>query len=66
MKTKEYYIEGMSCGHCIAAIKKELAKLPIEYADVKVGYAKIIFDELVVEESAIENAIIEAGFKIRN
>ncbi len=66
MKTKEYDIEGMSCGHCIAAIKKELAKLPIEYADVKVGYAKIIFDELVVEESAIENAIIEAGFKIRN
>ena len=66
MKTKEYNIEGMSCGHCAAAVKKELSKLPLEYTEVKVGYAKIVYDENAVEEKSIENAILEAGFKIRN
>jgi copper chaperone CopZ len=64
MTTQEFKIEGMSCGHCVMAVKKELSKLNLESADVEIGSAKVNFDETKVNSSAIENAITEAGYKV--
>ncbi|MHB8905565.1 MAG: heavy-metal-associated domain-containing protein [Melioribacteraceae bacterium] len=64
MTTQEFKIEGMSCGHCVMAVKKELSKLNLESADVQIGSAKVNFDETKVNSSAIENAITEAGYKV--
>jgi len=64
MTTQEFKIEGMSCGHCVMAVKKELSKLNLESAEVEIGSAKINFDETKVNSSTIENAITEAGYKV--
>lgn len=65
MITQELKIDGMSCGHCVMAVKKELSKLNLETAEVEIGSAKIKFDETKLTASDIEKAINEAGYKVR-
>ena len=64
MKEQEFIIKGMNCNHCVMAVKKELAKLQLESSEVKIGNAKINYDDLKVTESQIEDAIVNAGFEI--
>ncbi len=59
---KEFKIEGMSCGHCVMAVEKELNKLGIKNKKVKIGSAKIEFDPDKVSEEDIKNSITEAGY----
>ncbi|MEJ5351294.1 MAG: heavy-metal-associated domain-containing protein [Melioribacteraceae bacterium] len=65
MTTKELIIDGMSCQHCVMAVQKELSKLNLDSFDVKIGSAKITFDESKVKEEEIEKAIENAGYKVR-
>ncbi len=64
MTSIELKIEGMSCNHCVMAVKKELTKTGIEKFDVQMGSAKVDFDEAKIQQSQIENAIEEAGYKV--
>ena len=64
MTEKNFKISGMSCMHCVMAVKKELSKLDVASIEVEIGFAKIKFDESKVEPSTIERAIAEAGFEV--
>jgi len=69
LKSKSYMktqikINGMSCQHCVMAVKKELQKLNLQNFEVKIGEALIEFDELNVDIEMIKVAIEEAGFAI--
>jgi copper chaperone len=65
MKTQEFKIEGMSCGHCVMAVRKELSRLDnVKIDDVQIGKAKVEYDESKTQESLIISAIEEAGFKV--
>ncbi len=59
---KEFKIEGMSCGHCVMALEKELNKLDIKNKKVEIGSAKIEFDPDKVSEEDIKNSITESGY----
>lgn len=61
---KTFNIDGMSCGHCVMAVEKELGKLEIEKKKVEIGTAKISFDLEIVSEENIKDAIEEAGYKV--
>jgi copper chaperone len=63
MKTEELQIKGMSCGHCVMAVKKELGKMPnVSVEEVSVGKARVQFDEAKVNPADFARAIDEAGF----
>jgi copper chaperone len=64
MTEKELKVSGMSCNHCVMAIKKELASLPLESYDVRIGSVKLIFDENKLTIEKIETAIQEAGYQV--
>ncbi len=64
MKEQEIKISGMNCNHCVMAVKKELSKLPLESSEVQIGSAKVTYDNSKVSESQLEDAIVEAGFKV--
>lgn len=61
---KVFKIEGMTCQHCVMAVKKELQKLDVQYLDVKIGEAIIEFDENKLNEEKIINAVKEAGYTV--
>ncbi len=61
---KVFKIEGMSCQHCVMAVKKEISKLNVDNLEVKIGEAKVQFDETKVQPSDIKQAIINAGYSV--
>lgn len=64
MTTKKINIEGMSCQHCIHAVKSELSKLSLKIKDVSIGSAEVEYDESKITENDLKKAIEEAGYKV--
>ncbi len=63
MTTKEIKIEGMSCGHCEMAVRKELSRLEnVKIKEVKIGKAIVEYDENKVKEELLYNAVEKAGY----
>lgn len=57
-------IDGMSCNHCVMAVKMELKKLDLDSFDVKIGEAEISYDPSKVTVNRINDSIEEAGYKV--
>ena len=66
MKTKTLLIEGMSCQHCVMAVRKVLSKLDIKIRDVRIGSAEIDYDDEKVSNAQLEEAVKEAGYILAN
>lgn len=60
-------IEGMSCQHCVMAVKKAVDALDgVERSDVEVGSATVKYDDSAVKAEDIGAAIVNAGYKIKD
>lgn len=65
MKHIELTIAGMSCNHCVMAVKKELGKISgVTVESVEIGTARVVLDEAQVQEVLLGNAVEEAGFTL--
>ncbi len=65
MKTQELIIEGMSCGHCVMHVKKELSKVNgLTIENIEIGKARVQIDEAEVTPERISKAIKDAGYKL--
>ena len=51
MNTKKLTINGMSCGHCVMSLKKELSKMQgVTINMVSIGSAEVVVDESTVTD----------------
>ena len=66
MTTKEFKIEGMSCNHCVMAVKNALKEFDPSELNVEIGKAVVTFDEKEVTEKELTAAIEEEGYKVRS
>lgn len=65
MKTLNLTIEGMTCGHCVMGVKKELSKIEgLTIDSVEIGKASVTIDESKVTENTLVHAVDEAGYKV--
>ena len=65
MKNQELTIEGMSCGHCVMHVKKELSKLVgLTIETVEIGKARVQYDDTKVTLDHLAKAIEVAGYKL--
>lgn len=67
MTDRTFEVEGMSCGHCKAAVEEELNKLAgVERsnADYETGIVEVRYDEDRVTTDDIHEAIEEAGYVV--
>ena len=56
-------IQGMSCGHCVAAVKGALEGLNgVDVQEVKVGSARVAYDPETVTARQIAQAIEGEGY----
>jgi len=59
-------IEGMSCQHCVMAVKKAIGGLKgIEHADVAIGSAIVKYDESKLNIEDINASIEKTGFRVK-
>ncbi|MEX0602694.1 MAG: heavy-metal-associated domain-containing protein [Bacteroidota bacterium] len=65
MKIAELKIEGMSCGHCVMSVRKELGKLAgVVVNDVQIGSATLGIDETRITPGDLSKAVEEAGYTV--
>ena len=65
MKIEELIINGMTCGHCVMSVKRELSKLAgLRVEAVQIGKARVQYDESQVNKQDIEKAVTEAGYRM--
>jgi copper chaperone len=63
MKDLNLYIEGMSCGHCLNAVRQALGEaFGVKVLSVQMGRARVSYDEGLTEPSRIEAAVRDAGY----
>jgi len=64
-RTEEFTIEGMSCNHCLEAVKRALNETEgVEIHEVTIGSAKVNYDPQVTDREKISAAIQEAGYEV--
>lgn len=65
MKNQTITISGMTCGHCVMSVRKELSKIDgLKIDEVKIGSAAVTVDETKVTEKALTQAVEEAGYAV--
>lgn len=65
MKHRSLKIEGMSCGHCVMALKKELSKVEgVSITNAAIGSAELEVDEAKVTDARLRQAVEEAGYTL--
>jgi copper chaperone len=63
MERIEFTIEGMSCEHCVRAVRGRLERTAgVKVEDVRVGSAKIEFDPARTNIDDLEEAIADEGY----
>lgn len=65
MKEQTLDIGGMTCGHCLANVKNALTEMAgVTLEEVRIGKARVSYDEQQVKPDAIAEAIREAGYTV--
>jgi copper chaperone len=60
-------IGGMTCGGCVASVKRALERLPLEREpEVEIGSARVEYDESELSHETIVGAIEDAGFDVKS
>lgn len=64
MTNTEFKISGMSCGHCVRAVRQALEGVPgVEVSAVAIGSAVVQHDPAVASVGAIVDALSDAGYE---
>lgn len=61
---QRFSIEGMSCMHCVNAVKQALEEIGITSHEVEKGSAIVNYDPEVLTEAKISESITEAGYTV--
>jgi copper chaperone len=66
MERKELSIGGMSCEHCVSAVRGALERLEgVAVEKVEIGTARIGFEPGRIEEDRIREAVEEEGYSVQ-
>jgi copper chaperone len=64
MKQLKLEVSGMSCGHCVSAVRDALGAVPgVKVDSVSVGSASVTFDESKTNVGELVDAIADAGYE---
>lgn len=66
METLELTIGGMSCQHCVRAVREALESVAgVTVSRVDVGRASLTFDASQSSAAIIADAVTDAGYEVR-
>lgn len=64
MEKLDLAISGMSCGHCVGAVKQALDELEgVSVSKVEIGVAEVSYDPAVRKVDEILDAVADAGYQ---
>lgn len=66
MTEATYTVEGMTCAHCVGAVKEEVGELTgVNSVEVDLGSGAVkVTSEQPLAQAAVEAAVTEAGYRL--
>ncbi|MEV5129879.1 heavy-metal-associated domain-containing protein [[Kitasatospora] papulosa] len=65
MNRIDYRVTGMTCGHCVAAIKGEVSQVAgVTLVSVDLEHGTVRVDGTGLDEAPLRAAIVEAGYDV--
>lgn len=64
--TQTYTVDGMTCDHCVGAVKAEVAGIPgVTGVDVDLASGRVtVTSDQPLDEAAVRAAVEEAGYEV--
>jgi copper chaperone len=64
--SKTYTVNGMTCGHCVAAVRSEISRLPgVQRVEVDLATGQVVVDsDRDLDDGAVRAAVDEAGYEV--
>ncbi|HWT26147.1 MAG TPA: heavy-metal-associated domain-containing protein [Solirubrobacteraceae bacterium] len=63
--TREYTVHGMTCAHCVASVREEVAEVPgVRDVDVELASGRLTVSGDGLDDDAIRAAVAEAGYDV--
>ena len=67
--TTTYGVNGMTCGHCVSAVQKEIGQLPgVDAVTVELvvgGTSSVaVTSDAVLDDALVREAVDEAGYQL--
>jgi copper ion binding protein len=66
MTTATFTVQGMTCGHCVAAVSEEVGRLPgVTAVDVTLETGAVtVTSDTPLDADAVRAAVDEAGYEL--
>ncbi|WP_019932884.1 heavy-metal-associated domain-containing protein [Nocardia sp. BMG111209] len=66
MATSTYTVTGMTCGHCVASVRREIAGIPgVTGVDVDLETGRVQVESAApIDSAAVLAAVDEAGYRL--
>jgi copper chaperone len=66
MTATSWHVAGMTCGHCVAAVREELGALDgVRSVEVALQTGEVVIDsDGPLEQQAVAAAVAEAGYQL--
>lgn len=65
METREFVVEGMTCGHCVQAVTTEVQGVEgVSTVAVELEGGRLVVTGESIDEAAIAAAVDEAGYHL--
>ncbi len=63
---RTYQVDGMTCGHCRAAVIEEVGALAgVEDVQVDLAEGRMVVRGAALDDAAVCAAVVEAGYEVR-
>ncbi|MBH0118609.1 heavy-metal-associated domain-containing protein [Rhodococcus sp. NPDC003382] len=61
-----YRVEGMTCGHCVSAVREEISAIPgVSEVDVNLETGTVVVvSDIELDPKAVADAVDEAGYAL--
>jgi copper chaperone len=64
MDALRFSVPGMTCGHCVAAVRGEVERVPgVRTVDVDLDSKAVVVSGIAVDPAAVVAAIDDAGYE---
>lgn len=64
MSEKKYAVTGMTCGHCAASVRREVATIAgVTDVDIDVGSGSLLVTSSGdIDDALVQQAVVDAGY----
>ena len=64
-QTRIYTVIGMTCGHCVAAVREHVSDLPaVDAVEVDLSTGRLTVSGTDVSDDAVRAAVDQAGYEV--